>query len=326
MSNMYDISALAMTPKDNPEWFTRALYGGRFVKGGYLDIVQGVKGEERLNQIDLTGKVLQADNADCAWTPEQLLKLSDKTAAVKTYKINLEQCIDALESKRTAYALRPGALNDSLPEDLEAATLYILSRELSDEIEELLVAGDSKTNPDEIDGLYTQLVNAADTIKIEGAPITVANAKEAFAEVYDAIPEDVLQSEQTGTLYMLCSYATRRVLRRALANDPNETQILGPEFTLDKTDPHNPRMYYLGVEIVPVKGLDNSTIIAYDRKNVLMLTDLLGDREYVELGNFPKPMDNKVFIRGRLRLGIAVLFESEVVLRYAAPTTPPSGE
>ena len=85
-------------------------------------------------------------------------------------------------------------------------------------------------------------------------------------------------------------------------------------------------MYYLGVEIVPVKGLDNSTIIAYDRKNVLMLTDLLGDLEYIELGNFPKPMDNKVFIRGRLRLGIAVLFESEVVLRYAAPTTPPSGE
>lgn len=321
---MYNIQDLSMTPRDNPEWFTRALYGGRLIKGGYIDIVQGVKGEERLNQIDLTGKVLQADAGDCGWTPEQILKLSEKLAKVKTFKINLEQCIDALESKRTLYALSPGALNDSLPEDLEAATLYILAAELSNEIEELLVAGNSTTNPDEIDGIYTQLVNSADTIKIEGETITAANAAEAFREVYAAIPEEVLQSEQAGTLYMLCSYATRRVLRLALANNPNEAQVLGPEFTLDKTDPRNPRMYYLGVEIVPVKGLDNATIIAYDKRNIKMLTDLMSDLEYIELGNFPRPNDNKVFIRGRLRLGVAVLFDEEVVLRYAKPATPPN--
>ena len=31
-------------------------------------------------------------------------------------------------------------------------------------------------------------------------------------------------------------------------------------------------------------------------------------------------------IRGRLRLGVAVLFDEEVVLRYAKPATPPNPE
>ena len=70
---------------------------------------------------------------------------------------------------------------------------------------------------------------------------------------------------------------------------------------------------YLGVEIVPVKGLNNKTMIAADMTNFLLATDLLSDTEEIRLGQFPAPHDSKVFIDGRLRLGFVIPFEDEVV-------------
>jgi len=124
---MYNINSLSYNAKENPEWFTRAMFGGRLVQGGYIRVLTGIKGDELLSQIDLENKILQIDGRDCAWTPNQIIKLSEKKASVKTYKINLEQCIDELENKRTLYQLSPGAKNESLPSELEAATLALIS-------------------------------------------------------------------------------------------------------------------------------------------------------------------------------------------------------
>ncbi len=320
---MYDISELTYTTHDNPEWFTRALFGGRLLSGGYVRALTGIKGDELLKDIDLSGRVLQSDGRDCAWTPQQIFKLSEKTAKVKTYKINLEQCIDELENKRTLYELSPGAKNESLPSELEEATLWLLAINLSNEIEELIVAGDEATNPDEFDGMVTLLRKSTGAIKIKGEAITKENVLDAFEEVYMAIPENVLQAEKTGTLYMLCSYATRRALRAALSDKNN--QVIAASWMVDDADKKNPRIYYMGVEIVPAQGVDNSTIVGYDSNNALFLTDLMSDLEQIELGNFPKPNEDKVFVKGRLRLGFAIPFEDEVVLWSAETDGEASG-
>ena len=318
--DMYDISALSFDPITNPEWFTRSLFGGRLIEGGYTRVMTGIKGEERLSSIDMTDKVLQADGADCAWTPEQIIKLTEKIAKVKTYKINLEQCIDELEKKRTAYLLSPGAKNDELPSELEQATMFLISVELSNEIEEMIIAGDETVNPDEFDGFYTLLRKSATAIKIPGVALTKANVLDAFESVYNALPEDVLQTEDAGTVFFLCSYNTRRLVRAALAEKGN--QVIATAFSVDDTDKKNPKIYYLGVEIVPVKGLDNTTIIGYDNRNAYFLTDLMSDTEMIRLGVMPAPKDNTVFIDGRMRLGFVILFDDEVVL-YSATTTYP---
>ena len=135
MANIYDINSLSYTARENPEWFTRAVFGGRLIQGGYIRVLTGIKGEELLSQIDLANKILQADGLDCAWTPNQIMKLSEKKAKVSTYKINMEQCIDELEQKRTVYSLSPGAANEALPAELESATLLMIAIGLSNEIE-----------------------------------------------------------------------------------------------------------------------------------------------------------------------------------------------
>ena len=53
MANMYSINGLSYTAKENPEWFTRAMFGGRLIQGGYIRVLTGVKGDELLSQIDL---------------------------------------------------------------------------------------------------------------------------------------------------------------------------------------------------------------------------------------------------------------------------------
>lgn len=312
MANMYNINALSYTPRENMDWFTRALFGGRLIQGGYINALTGIKGDEMLSQIDLQNRILQADGRDCAWTPNQIIKLSEKLAKVKTYKINLEQCIDELENKRTAWQLSAGAKNESLPDALEDATLALIAIGLSNEIEQLIVAGDEDRDPNEFDGFQTQMLKSTEAIKIAGEVITAANALAAIQEAYDAVPEAVLQAEDAGTLYALVSYKTRRLIRSALAVASN--QVLFPMFSLDEADRKNPRIYFNGLELVPAKGMDNDTIIIYDATNAFFLTDLLNDLEDIRLGNMPAPKDSVIFIDGRLRLGFVVPFEDEVVI------------
>lgn len=309
---MYNINELSWTSNENPEWFARAMFGGRLVQGGYIRVLTGIKGDELLSQIDLENKILQIDGKDCAWTPNQIIKLSEKKASVKTYKINLEECIDTLENKRTVYQLSAGAQNDSLPPELEAATLQLIAIGLSNEIEEMIIGGDSAVDPNQFDGMVKTLLNSTEAIKLVGTTITKANVMDAIEAAYNAVPEDVLQAEDAGNLYAFVSYGTRRKLRNALTTV--DSQRIAQNFTLGDSDPKNPVIYYLGMEIVPVKGIGENDIIVIDGNNALLLTDMMSDLEEIELGQFPKPHENKVFIKGRMRLGFTIPFESEAVI------------
>lgn len=312
MANMYNINGLSYTAQENPEWFTRAMFGGRLVQGGYIRVLTGIKGDELLSMIDLENKILQIDGKDCAWTPNQIIKLSEKTAKVKTYKINLEQCIDELENKRTLYQLSPGAKNESLPPELEEATLYLIAIGLSNEIEEMIVGGDESVDPNQFNGMEKTLLGSTQAAKLVGTALTKANILQTIESLYGAVSEDVLQSEDAGTLYIFGSYGARRILRAALADKNN--QVLAEAWTVDDTDKRNPRMYYLGVEFVPVKGIGKNTLICIDGTNAFLLTDLLSDLDEIEMGQFPKPNDNKIWIKGRLRLGFVIPFEDEAVI------------
>lgn len=312
MANMYNINGLSYSAQENPEWFTRAMFGGRLVAGGYVRVLIGIKGDELLSMIDLQNKILQADGKDCAWTPNQIIKLSEKKAKVQTYKINLEQCIDELENKRTLYMLSPGAANEGLPSELEAATLQLIAIGLSNEIEEMIVGGDSAVDANQFDGMETLLLKSKEAAKMIGAKLTKDNILDAIEKIYDEVKEEVLQSEDAGTLVIFGSYGARRILRNALAKKTN--QVLAESWTVDDADKKNPRMYYLGVEFVPVKGIGQNTLICIDSTNAFLLTDLTSDLDNIEMGAYPKPQDNKVWIKGRMRLGFVVPFEDEAVI------------
>lgn len=311
MANMYNISPLSYQPSTNMDWFTKALFGGRLIESGKIDVITGVKESTMLNLINIEDSLLQPDSRDCSWTPDQIFKLSEKEVTIKTYKINLEQCIDDLERKRLNIMLKPGAKNTELPDSLEEATMAMLAAELSSEIEAKIFKGNSSVDPNDFDGAVKVLTDSTQAVKITGVAISKANVLGEIEKVYTAIPESVLvKGLENDTMKIYVSYETLQRAKMALASVSN--QVVATALTLQDES-----LRYLGVEIVPVKGLDNKTMIAADMANFLLATDLLSDTEEIRIGQFPAPNDSKVFIDGRLRLGFVIPFEDEVVFYHS---------
>jgi hypothetical protein len=63
---MYDISSLSYQPATNMDWFTKALFGGRLIENGKIDVITGVKESAALNLINFEDSLLQPDGRDCA--------------------------------------------------------------------------------------------------------------------------------------------------------------------------------------------------------------------------------------------------------------------
>ncbi|MFV0332148.1 MAG: hypothetical protein ACK5KL_20350 [Dysgonomonas sp.] len=291
------------------DWFTKAIFGGKLIEKGKITPVIGVKESTQLNLIDLEGNILQADARDCSWTPQQIAKLSEKELKIKTYKINLEQCIDDLERKRTVWMLSPGAKNMELPETLEDVTMAILAAELSSEIETKIFKGDSSVDANDFDGVVKVLTDSTQAVKVSGVALTKANVLEEIEKMFIAIPENVVAlGLQNGTLNIYVSYPTFLKVKMALGGIWGDNVVVSPNFTVE-----GDVVRYMGVEIVPVKGLNDNDIVAADAKNFLIGTDLVRDLEEIRMGQFAAPQDSKIFIDGRLRLGFVIPFEDEVV-------------
>ena len=309
MANMYDISSLTYQPSSNMDWFTKAIFGGKLIEKGKITPVIGVKESTLLNLIDLEGNILQADTRNCSWTPQQMSKLSEKELKIKTYKINLEQCIDDLERKRTVWMLSPGAKNMELPETLEDATMTILAAELSSEIETKIFKGDSSADANDFDGVIKVLTDSTQAVKVSGVALTKANVLDEIEKVFTAIPDDVVMAGlQNASLNIYVSYPTFLKVKMALGGIWGDNVVVSPNFTVE-----GDAVRYMGVEIVPVKGLGDNDMVAADAKNFLIGTDLVRDLEEIRLGQKPAPQDSIIFIDGRLRLGFVIPFEDEVV-------------
>jgi len=309
MANMYDITGLHYYPSTNREWFAEAIFGGNLVESGNILPLEGVKESTDLNLFSLVGKMLQKDSRDCAWTPNQIAKLSNKTLQVITYKINLEQCIDELEAKNTIWMLKAGANNDSLPTDLENLTMSRISNETSNEVEELIIGGNS-ANADEFDGLVQTLLKSSDSIKIQGVALTIENILSEIQKLYLTIPKNVrAQGKKEGTLRIYTSYDDIELVKIALSSVYGSNVVINPNFTIN-----GDVVKYLGVELVPVLGMPENTMVGANWDNLILGTDLISDFANIRLKNKEYPLDNIVAVKGRMRIGFSILFDNEAVI------------
>lgn len=312
MANLYNITDYRITPRENPGWFSEAIFGGDVFEKGKITPLEDVKGNTDLNLFNLVGDLLQLDGIDCAWTPKEIAKLSQKQLSVITYKINAEQCISALEKSNLLWSLGRGARFQSLPTDLQELTLFKTKVQLSEEVETLIFTGDS-SNVDEFDGVAPTLVKSADSLQLKGVVHTKANILDEIEKTYLAAPKTVVaQGKRDKTLNIYLSYEDMELVEIALANIYNENVVVRPSFTKS-----GEVIKYMGVDIVPCLGLEDTIIIA-NSTNLVVGTDLISDTQELEFGQFPKPYDDKVFLKGRLRLGFAVLFENECVINSTA--------
>lgn len=305
MAEMYDITGISYQASRQPEWFTKALFSGKIIEGNYVRILPNVKKSTYLNMLDLDGNVLQKSHNDCGWNPTAALKLSEQLATVTDYKIQLEDCIEKFESTWLVERMKAGANVDELPATLGEASLDIVGKSVNADIERMLFGGDS-ANENEFDGIVKVLSGATDTIKVSGSTLTKANIINELEKVFTAIPEAVLQDAED-KVKIFVSYNSYRALKMALANV--DSQVIAAAFTVE-----GGVIRYLGVEVVPAVGISNGQMVASSTENLIMLTDLVSDFSQIELGTFPKPNENRLWVKGALKIGVAVAYPSETVL------------
>lgn len=305
---MYDITEITYQASRQPEWFTKALFSGKIIDGGYVRILPNIKNSTKINMLDLDGNILQKSHFDCGWNPTAALKLSEQELKVETYKVQLEDCIEKFETTWLEQRMKAGANIDELPATLGEASLDIIGKEVNEEIERMLFGGKS-SNANEFAGYVEILTTATDTIKIAGSTLTKTNVIPEIEKVYERIPEAVLQQGED-KVKMFISYNTYRAVKMALSAAPN--QVINIAFSIE-----GDMIKYLGIELVPTKGLTNDQIVAASIDNLLMGTDLVSDYAQIELGNFAKPNDDMIYVKGRMKVGVGVAYPSEVVL-YAA--------
>lgn len=320
MANLID-NQIEYTVKNQPEWFYKSLQKAHTIENGYVRVLPNVTKDTYIKKLVMTdNSISQVDARDCAWEPQQRLTLDGVTMSVKNFKINLEQCMEDLDSVYSEMVFNSiGATKDEWPavgspENLEAAVMFHLQNALSNDIEKIIWGGSGNTVAGVQDGIVDKALASSDTIKVANpVSIDATNVLSEIQRVYEAIPNAVLNDgeyePEKAAVKIFVGINIMRYLKQALSTTPTNYQVTLPSFTYV-----NGKVYYMGVEIA-LAGLPANTMVAASKDNLVFLTDLLSDTQQIraQFGNDLYD-EAKLYIKGAYRANAGFIFADEVVI------------
>lgn len=310
-SNLID-NNVAGSFQQAPELFVNALEAAPSVEKNYLRIIPNIKAESvMLNKLTVAGGLSQADGRDCAWDAGEAAAVDAKEVELGDEKVNLEQCIDALDSimSQAQYA---ATKRGELAPSFEQVLMDRLNKALGQDIEYFIWRA-SASGSDNVDGIEAKLAADEDVVIVEGDAdgLGVTNIKAEVAKVYDAIPQAVLDEADfapvEGKVRIFMNSKAYRFLLQALSTASSEYVVVNPGWTMV-----DGVVSYLGVEIA-VAGLSDNTMIAAAYQNLVLCTNLLEDA--VLKGERGKNMtdENIYYIKAQYRIAADYIFSDEVV-------------
>lgn len=309
------------TVKNNGDWFYKSLKKAHTLANDYVRVLPNVTKDIYLHKLVMANNtVSQVDLRDCDWTPTQRFQLDGVTMTLRNFKINEEQCLEALDSIYSEMVYNSiGATKDEWPaahdggESLESAVMFHLQNALSQDVERLIWGGSGNAVAGIQDGIIDKALADANTIKITGVTLDATNILAEIAKVYDAIPDRVLNDgefdPEKAAVKIFVSIKTMRYLKQALSTVPTNYQVVLPSFAID-----GGRVYYMGVEIV-IAGVPDDVMVAASRDNLVFITDLLSDTSEIraQMGNDLYD-ENKWYAKGAYRANAGYIFGDEVVI------------
>lgn len=305
------VNNIAATAKQNPELFYNALQGSNTIKNDYFRVLPKVKADSVLvNKLTVDGGLSQVDSRNCSWDPTKAATIDSKELKLGKFKVNGEQCIEALDSFLSQAQYDAFKLGE-MPKDVEDVLMDRIAKSVGLDIEKYIWT--ATESGDGVDGIVTKAIADSDVIDVAGTTLTVANVLEEIAKVYDAIPQAVLDEQygnpEDAKVRIFVSPKTYRFVRQALATTPTAVNVTSPSWTLD-----GGVVAYMGIEVVVAQGMANDKMLAAAKQNLILATDLMSEAEISgEQGKSLK--DNGVFyIKANYRLTADYIFGAEVVL------------
>ena len=240
----------------------------------------------------------------CGWTPDGSVILSERPITPKKIKWDLDLCKEDFRQLWTAQEMGFSAHNDNLPATEQAAILADVGKKTARKIDVDIWEGTNVAG--RFEGIIPKLLADADVIDVATpVAITAANVEAELAKFFDAIPDELINSE--GWVNGV-STNVMRAIRRAYGSKSisNGTFIKANEFEFD------------GYLLTEIKGLNANTIVGYNPAQVYFVTGLLEDHNEVRI----KDMD-EVDLSGTVRMklvmtgGVQYAYGGEIVLYRA---------
>jgi hypothetical protein len=283
------------------------IYSAALIKGGSKETFEqilDVKDRARIRKHDF-GNVLQSDS--CQFNAQGAGELAEKLVDACPVKINVEMCQETLETSFVANQMKAGANSaDFLPAQFQTYVATQLAKKMSADFEVLTWQGDTNSvlYPFAIcDGLLVKFVDSGSGVipATTGGTIDATNVIAALQEVYDLIPEAVVFSED---LVLYVSTNVMQAYKQAVAAASAET------FFVKNAEPS-----FLGIPLQLAQGLPTSHIVAAEKTNLFLVTDLMSDFEEVRiLPQLSVTGDNTVRIVGRVKFAVDFAKGNEIVL------------
>jgi hypothetical protein len=236
-------------------------------------LIPNVKSKIKLGELNI-GNVLAG--ADCSFSSAGEGTLNQKSFEVEPIKINLEYCKRTFETNYLSELLRPGSNSaEVMPTSVEQYLLGEVAKKVSADLEQLVWKGDTGTASYPLslyDGLEKQFLADAAVIDVSAtaSTITSANVIAELTRVYDAIPTQILRAED---LRLFVSSSIFRAYRQALASASAEAYYMQ----------NYSELHFLDVKIIESPGLSVKKMVAAQKANLLLLTDLMSDFEDVKI-------------------------------------------
>lgn len=292
---------------DNTTFYGKDLegfYANALLKGASKEsfkLIPDVKSTAKIAKLNL-GSILQ--DADCSFNATGEGTLSQKTVTAQDVKINLEYCQRTFERDYLSQALRAGSNSDAsiMPASVEEFLLEEVAKKVSNDLEYITWQGSGATVAanfvSEI-GLQAKLLADGEVIDVSATTLSSTNIVAQINRVYDVIPAAVKESPEL-VIYM--NAKTAGMYKQAQA--ASYTGFYSED----------QKLTFLGVPIIVAGGLGDNKMVAAEKTNLLLLTDLMSD--FSEVLVLPqKSVTGAPVIRmvGDFKFGVDYVYGAEIV-------------
>lgn len=251
------------------DYYLRAFKEEDTLRLGLIDVVTGINYKYNLKKIETS---LGTVDYTCGYTPAGSVVLSEKVIEPKKFKNDISICKEDFRPTWSEDELGASAWNERAPQDIMNAMQADLLAQQAVKVEDDIWNGTDVAGS--FEGFTTQFATDGDIIKANngivpiGVAITEANVESELKKVLNAIPRALrrkdLQILVSADVYQAYNFY---LISKGIANDGNteEKQVRFGKYTLTE-----------------VNGLDDNTIIAYEKKNLVLVMGAADDVMKIE--------------------------------------------
>ena len=275
----------------------QAFREGETLSKGLVRVYENINFKLNLRKIDYTDGT---SPYSCGFNPAGDIDLSEKVLEPLKFKNDIEVCKEDFRQTWSEDQEGASAFNINLAGDIENAIMTEVLGQHAEKIDRQIWEGDSAT-AGEFDGFIKLFKADADVVKLTGAVITKDNVLDSLMTALEATKVSVRNSND---LKVVVSADVYQAYNFYLVSQGIVNGLGGADMPVT----------FAGYTMERVSGLDPSTIVIYEKDNLIFGTGLLGDHNELRVRDMDDSlMDGNVRMKMVYNAGVQYYNSDEIV-------------